>query len=531
MLSAAAWHVTGQFYASKAKQRVANRWAELERCLLGDGVPAGVLPSVRMRGIALAIKGLQEQWPQRCQPFAAGLDAALAAPTMRSELGSTPSFRMLLAADPKTRDPQLDAIWQRLREADLPPSKSRRAIEVPPEPAKARLRSSQLALLGEAARLGDVLVDFDATKGRTLRLMFGGTSPSVCHFNDGPREQRWKSAVCRNVLLKLHGTESLRLARAEPGAADVVYVRNGHNEDGFYDAASGLRLWRPQHQSAQALVHKSGVTAILYARQARDEDEPREYWRLVRFEPGKRPKNRRLAINENSKARLMPGSLVWWSLSKHDEVELFTREMLEHARHLGPPKRIGHLPPLSDFVDECASDTLAALLFVTTDLDKPRYSIVFRRAGRFAPPVSAGVLGGNVALSCDESGVLLSRRDDGRLSSWRCTTEGCVAASSGKLPQFSDGLSVATFIGERALMVYSVPDGPLRMRIGDPSELERSNDVLLFDDASHGGVTPTALRLVGGNGLALLLLQTDGGKVFGIRVDHDGTASVVRTIH
>ncbi len=531
VLSAAAWHISGKMFASEAAQVVANRWAELERCLLGDGLPSGVLPSARLRAIELAAAGSESQWPEQCAPFAAELDAALAAPAIRPEAGSTRPLQTLLAAGAVRQGAELDAIWRRLRAADLPPSKSRRAVPLPPEPAKPRLQSAQLAALGNTTRLQDLLVDFDASNGRTLRLMFGGKSPSVCHFNDGPRKQRWQSAVCRKVPLELQGSEGVRLARAEPGAADLIYLRKGPDDDGFYDAASGLRLWRPQHRGAQALVHKNGVTAILYARREREQDGRIDHWRLVRFKPGKRPRNRRLAVPKDATARLMPRSLVWWSPSKKpDRVEIFARTLLDQAQRLGPAKRIGTLPASSDFIGECASDQLAALLFVTVGLDEPKYHIVFRQAGRFAPPVAAGVLRGNLALSCDEEGVLLSRRDNGRLSSWRCTTKGCVAASSGKLPLFSKGLSVATFIGKRALLVYSTPNGPVRLRIGTPDELEKSDDVLLFDDARHGGMTPTALRLVGGNGLALLLLQTQEGAVYAVRIDSKGRALPVRAV-
>src|SRR5690606_26649815 len=129
----------------------------------------------------------------------------------------------------------------------------RRAQPVPAAPSGVRplLGAEDLGAFAELDSLDAVSVDLDSTHGRVLRLLVrepGGVV--LCRLNDGPRDERWRTVSCQRTPVPATG--ELRLAGAEPEAADLIYRREG-DEDGFFDAASGLRVWRPADPLAQAV--------------------------------------------------------------------------------------------------------------------------------------------------------------------------------------------------------------------------------------------------------------------------------------
>jgi len=124
-------------------------------------------------------------------------------------------------------------------------------------------------------------------------------------------------------------------------------------------------------------------------------------------------------------------------------------------------------------------------------------------------------------------------------------------SSPGEIPSGFDmvGLTddLATDITERAAESYSGdkvqgdavsaatvsqhPEDDARSGRREVSTLDALSTSLRGKRSHRGVMAGLLVVVVAGVVAGVLLLQTDGGKVFGIRVDHDGTASVVRTIH
>jgi len=541
LLAAGGWVGTGAVVESDSRQLVANRWAELRTCLLGTGLPPGARPSQLLRSIQLSatLQDNGSQWPRSCVPYAEQLDRALASPTMRTALGVLPQARELLSAPQIVdRGAEIDALFAALEAAQLPLPKNHRAVPQPPAPAQATLHRSELGLLGTTPNLHSMKVTIDPQSGQVARLLLDQSPPLLCSLNAGPRDQRWARASCRSLASSTGGQDGLRLARSEPGSADLVYRQDVTGKDGFYDVASGLRVWRPRDARAQAVVRKSGVTTVLYA-ETRGEGIDRHVTsrRLVHLRPGRAPSNRRLPIPRNAQTLLLPHGLMWWAHSDSERgAKLFGQRLSDSGpgadqprRWLGKRELIGRLPTGSRHVADCASGTTQAVLFSTRG-SEPRHTLLFREQAMFQKLVDVGVVSGAPALSCHGDTAILLQRRGNRIARMHCTIDGCRQASTSPLPGFDDGVAAVAPIGPKLILVWTRPGEPVRLRMGAPDTLHQVADELLFDDEQHDGLEPIALRLVSNNGLALLLLSTRNGSTYGVRIPTSGRAAPLQVV-
>lgn len=522
-LAASAWFGSGAWLKRDSQQNAANRFAEFKRCMLGDGLSASDLPSVRLT--AIERNQSKGDWPQRCQPYAEHLDAALARPSLRDEWGQFPGAAAIVS-NPQQRGQQMDRLWKAVEAVDLPTATPASDVPPAPDPVEIRVAPRQLTHpLGRVVELDDVAVDRDPVTGRVARLLLLGPQPNLCHLNDGPIDQRWRSAACRPLGLKFSPGAAVRLARSEPGAADLVYSRTESGSDGFYDVASGRRLWTPHFAGAQALVRESGATSILYAtfeRAGSERESTRlDTYRLVRFEPGKRPNNRRLKIPKNARVVMLPQALVYWHRAKdRDHDALYVQPLLEDHR-LGKRRRVGDLPRASLFVDSCAGEHGAALLFAKPG-EEPHYTLVVKREGQIREPIDVGFIGGQVDLTCTAHGAVISRNIDRQVATWDCDGDGCIAARSGDLPGLSSRRAIAAVLGDRLIYVRAV-GSTVRVRVAKSETIANAPEQVLLESSDI-----RAMRLVSGSNLALLLLQDAQTDVHAIRIDRGGQAELVR---
>ncbi len=533
LLAAGTWYGTGAVVESDARQRVADRWSELRACLLGTGLPPGARPSQLLRAIELSAttSGDEVTWPAACLPYAHQLDQALAAPAIRQALGTLPPAAPLLSGGPiSDHGAELDALHAALEAAQLPIARSR-AVPRPPSPAKASLRGEDLSALGSSVDLRTIEVRFDPHGGKVLRLILPTHPPQICRLNDGPRDQRWRTLACRNLPSSAAGPRAPRLVPSEPGSADLVYQRDARGKDGFFDAASGLRVWRPRDPQAQAVVRKSGTTTVLYTEHHGDDGEAASH-RLVQLRPGRAPSNRRLSVPRDAELLLLPQGLLSWSgASRSAKYTLYRQTLQEEGSDesrpwLGPRQAIGKLPARSRHVADCASGYSQAVLFATGGAE-PRYTVLFREQGMFQKLVDVGVLSGAPELSCQGDVATLVRRHDDRVARIACTADGCQQAVTSPLPGFSEGLATVAPLGAKLVLVWNRPGEPVRLRIGAPEGIHQARDELLLDDERHDGLDPTSFRLISNGGVALLFIQTRDGDTYALRIAGPGKTEPV----
>jgi len=529
----AGWFGYGTKLTDDGRQQVATRWLELQQCMVGSS-PNGALPSKRMEAIRRATRASNgnHDWPQRCTPYATDLDQVLSKPSVRDVIGELRPASAMFAAGttPVQQGTQLDALWRALRAAELPVAGATRDVPAPPEGMRTLLADSKLSSLGRVAQLDNIAATFDPVSGRVLRLLMLTEQPRLCVLDDGERSVRWRNAMCRDVAVKLEPGSFVRLARAEPGAADLVYARTPKERDGFYDASSGRKLWTPRFAAAQAIVRASGETSILYAEMAGKKKRKRvDAFRLVRFAPGKRPMNARLKIPRTARTLLTATELLWWRTRRDDgratHDELVAQALRADDEVLGKRRRVGKLPIGSRYVDDCANRSMRAVLFASRG-DEPRYALALQRGTSPHRAVDIGVLEGRIDMVCNDSEVVLSRVGDSHVSLWRCNQDGCEHEQTGALPGLGEGTGVAATVGDRLLYVH-MSHGLLQMRHGTTEELASAPDQLLFNEVAQGGFDAQELRLIGSGHTGLLLLHGQDAGVYALRISSDGNVEPV----
>jgi len=521
-LAASSWWTAGAYLKKDSRQRVADAWDAVRVCVLGEAVLQGVRPSERRRLITLAIAHTpeQDQWPNRCLPYARELDRSLEARSMKDELGQLPSAAALVASDAETL-PDLDLLHSELELADLPLPQRNATVPPAPAPATPLLRRHSFSSIGKVVDLADIDVALDGSDGQVLRLLLPDRAPVVCQFGDGPRAERWKTVACRVVPMATDAGAHLRLARSEPGAADLIYVHDSSDRDGFYDSATGLRIWRPNYFDAQAVIRANGSTTILYADMRDDLSRERvELFRLLQLTPGKRPRSRRAKVRKDARVLLLPDLLMWWQPNEEASADelMFAPLTPKAKRPVGKATRLGDLPRESRRVADCASNDTTALLTVAGIRDR-RYALTFIKAGQPLPPLDVGVIEGKLALSCHDGNAYLMRHQDRRIASWRCTQERCIQAMTNKLPMEAETLVATAPLSDKLALAWAAPGEPLRLRIAKPEVVHEADDTIIVDDEVHDGLEPTSMRMISADGLAMLLLQDEGRRVYALRLD------------
>ena len=364
----------------------------------------------------------------------------------------------------------------------------------------------------------------------------------MCRFNDGPRSERWQSVACRPTPVDLPAGARVLLTVSTVGAPDLLRVRDAGNDSGFYDGTTGQRLLRPRYFDAQAVMRDDGTAELLYADLAGEGVADRvERFRLMRARPGRRPRRHRLAISPRARVKLEPERVLWW-IAEHptDEQRFAPRDALFASKlgsqdepALGRDERLGELPLGSRLVGSCASKAIGATLFAA-GLKERRFTILFTVEGEPSRLVDVGRIAGAPSLSCDGSEAVLTRQLGRVTSTWRCKPDGCAPANAGPLPpetETSGGpppLAEVAPVGDHLALAWSSDGEPLRLRVAPASELHEASDTVLFDDELHGGLEPVALRWLTAEGLAVLLLQDVGRRVYALRVTEGGRVTPVR---
>jgi catechol 2,3-dioxygenase-like lactoylglutathione lyase family enzyme len=542
LLGGAGWYASGAYLEGRAKQEAADAWEQSRVCLLGNGLRARTAPSERMRRIALTVRHRagDDPWPARCAEHTQRLDRALASRTLVQALGPLPALAPLVDGDePRELFEAVDRIYEELEVASLPRASPGLATVTPaPSPSHAKIHKRDLAPIGRIANLHQIDTSMDVDGGTVLRLLIPEQRPLVCRFNDGPRSERWQSVACQAAPVSLDEAAKVRLADAHRGAPDMIQVRDGAASNGFYDATTGQRLLKPRYFDAQAVVKRDGTSHLLYADLDGDGDSDRvKRFRLMTIEPGQRPRSHRLRLPSTARVRLLSDRLLWWQHETAGDDEHFApRDGLFMApiqpstskRRLGKATRVGELPPKSRPLAQCASRTTRITAFVS-GVNERRYALHFDEQGAAPkPPLQVGHIEGRVSMSCDAGAAIITRRQGDVVSVWRCDEAQCVASQAGPLPAADPGLSEVAPIGDRVALAWA-PDGePLRLRIAAPNELHAAADVIVLDDDLHGGLEPTAMRWITGSGLAILLLQDVGRRVYALRVTGGGKITPVR---
>jgi hypothetical protein len=554
LLGVIGWRSSDAFFVAQARQRVANRWAALRRCLLGEGNDSSELPSERLRRLdgarSTAAPADAAGWPERCMPHARALDAALASRSLPVGLARLPRASEIVdsTVNLAQRAAELDRLWSALREADLPPAEADQAPDPSPPPGppgqRPALARAKLAAFGRIGDLSAVDLQGNLGTGDSARLLLPMPSgqPVLCSVDEAPSNGGAVELDCRTVAARLPGAEiGWRLARFERGAPELVYGRTAAGKDGFFDAATGQRIWRPGSAEAQAVVSESGAVSVLYAvtrssaGRAPRRDEPSlalddtDHFQLARLRPGRPPANNWLDVPSTARVVLTDRFLVWWA-QQDGSTGVYAQALGEGADPLGPRHRVGDVPAGSRLMAERSCQGVLALLLADRS-PVPRHTLLVATGRDLPAPVDLGPFGGQIGLGCRGSSPSLAGLDPALGAvAWQCDDRSCARSAGAPPSTVSSAGTMASVapLDAALVLVWWQPGTGVRMRIGSPPELESAPETVLLEPESSPVLRPKSLRLRGGEHAALLLVQDEAGDLRLLRIDPRGSVSALR---
>lgn len=525
LLGGVAWVGSGRILERRAVQEVSDRWREVEVCLLGEGAQGPRRPSERVRLVRLATAHgpLAQEWPARCLDAARVFDETAKSRAARAALGDLPSAARIIA-DVDERRAELDHLAAAIAAADLPLPRRAPEIAAAPPVQTPQLRGDRLPVLGTVERLDAIDAAFDPGARRALRLLLpeaGGLA--ICNLDDD-----WREARCRTSPIELPPRAKARLAPAPNGAVDLVHVVDGGDADGFYDAATGLRVHRSDYFDTQAFVEPDGRTTVLTAQM---KDGEVRGFRLLRMKPGDRPSRHKLrSIPSDARPVLMRDAVLWWPHEGPDRVPVYLQPLAG-----GDDRVVATVPKGSRPVSHCRDGDRVALL-VAAGVHDRRYTVLLG-SGEDLVARGVGVIHGAVELSCHGDAAYLQRwhadasQGGSRVSltRWRCRADGCLPDQLSDPPRADPGGDVLVgSLDDRFAVAWRARDGDaLRLRTGDAEAIAAARDVLLLDESGHETMRPIAMRWIAKGDLGLLLLLDEALRVRLLRVTPTGDVEAV----
>lgn len=166
--------------------------------------------------------------------------------------------------------------------------------------------------------------------------------------------------------------------------------------------------------------------------------------------------------------------------------------------------------------------------------------------GKWTPPIAPNLTGG--ILSCHDTEAVITRLEPAAEgSAWKTSVTQCLCNSAGCRDAHAsmekilegryengprDGHVDAVDLDGKLLLVWAAGErGGVRMRLAKADQIERADDVLLFDDMVKDGAvgklsTLFGLRLFSRDGFAILLMNTVAG-IHALRIDSGGKVAPV----
>jgi hypothetical protein len=491
-------------------------WDRVSRCLVGAPIAPGETPRSRLLRIELSLPESagaidRQDWPLRCTVFAEQLRKAIKGrlddlPAV-ARLGALAARASATEAVTWSAEPELpDELWAAARAADLPsPRETLRVDAVPPAPPAAHpLTLATLAPL--PVPLGSS-PEPQPDNADPTKVVLGFTRPhaatTLCAFGPGA-----------------HG-EPLASVRCEDGAG--VLLERGPLPGAFIRTAPGhfdrFELLRPRVDKEPWIDALSPDTraAALFGEQ------------LVYVKPGPEHPDLLFARTASIAAAGVtplgdPVPLGELEGRAHEFATCTTKEALvvrvrSYDAHLGGERAPGQTEQTG-----LPGESWARFAFFAD--------------GVWSPAPSGRLADNTATLTCRGREGTLTWVDRESLSQVRCDASRCSDASSGPLRNawtHMQRLAAADLDGRALLVGIADGSGPfsaslvhsVRMRLAPADKIATSPDVVLWGDAPHEGALPTAVRLVVGQGAALVLVTTTDGANRAIRVDPSGAFEAV----
>ena len=430
------------------------------------------------------------------------------------------------------------------------------AAPEPALPSKAAPEGPKAEPLAWIDDLDAVQIGPELGPARQVRLLVPSRTegPLLCSIEEPAAEQAVGSASCKPLGARLpKDAAGYRLARYEQGGPELVYARLSSGKDGFFEASSGQRIWRPGYAEAQAVTLERGSVRVLYAVARKDRSKVRrraaeqaptsegaelrsrparlDHLQLVRLEPGRAPSNHWLDLPPSATTLLGAQALLWWG-AEPDPGRLRARAIpASDEGSLGPEQAIGQVPPSSQAMAELGCGAGHAVL-LRSGSHPAEHTLLLLRESEIAAPVALGAWDGSGALGCAGAKVaVVALAPGGALGQWLCGPSGCESLGTGQLtgPALGSRILAAAPLGDKVLTVWVEHQGGLHARVAAVAAFEQAKDVTLLGADALGDPEQASVRLVSGDDAAVVLVRSAAGELRASWVRANAALAVKRT--
>lgn len=534
-LGGAVWHSTGHYMSDQAYQAAAHNWAELETCLLGPRRQAGVAASERYRRIARDTPVRAHRWPQHCQGYALGLDAALQDPAIATTVGPFPHAAKTLALlGTSQEDPsRLDRLWAQLGSLDLPTTSHPTTAPLAPRAQQPVLRIKQLQSLGRLNSLSELAWRVDSRQGQQLRLLMPGNPSRIC--SSPKRASKGRFALrCRSLAIGNQNHAEFRLASAAPDAGDVVFRVDDRGRRGYFDGNTGRSLFRPPSDFSQALVPTDRSIRILHA--VLDEHDPSrvDSWRVAELRRGKPLRNSRVRLPRNAVPILTEEGVLFWPNRVATRLPIYAaawKRSKSGRLRLRKAESLGTITSGSSPMARCNSTAGHGLLLQGETPGAPSHLLLSNENG-WSRPIELENGDNILSLHCRARDVaLLRQQSDNTLGVDRCTPEGCKSQGVVQLPAKAGKQLAVGVRNQHVLFAWTDNAGLVRLqhkRVGSSvPAVEKTATSLLMDTKGHGGLDIRDIQFISVGEQTVLLLRSKDKRLYPVAIDASATPKPV----
>jgi hypothetical protein len=367
-------------------------------------------------------------------------------------------------------------------------------------------------------------------------------------------------AACRRLPVRTAAAGMGQLLAADRGARPLL-AAPGPPAGGelwphdVFDPETGRRLLAIPDRPRGGYSWRDG-TAVVLSADARDSS-PALFW-IAEDGPGEplRVPSPSGATQMLAGPQLCFDELVWAAAPEQGAPQLFTLRLDPQQTELGAPLRVGPTGPLgADLaLEACRTESMLAVLARgRAEGYSTRVALAFRDERGWSEPEQATVPSDWFGLTCHARTASLSwidaqheqRLDPGtrpgspvrgtyRVHRIRCHAGGCRHQHAElELTRHSRASRyVVGDLGEAVMVLWRSPLGDVRARVAPLDRLAEAPDAALFDDEQHGGFAWELGRgaVFARQRSAVVVLKAprgDGFALFGLRIDHDGSAEPV----
>ena len=541
LAAGAAYAVNARFDREREaheRQRAADAWSDLSRCLAGDLRRVGEIARTARRAElrvpstarVLPAAAQAREWPWRCAPYAQSLTQSIFAshsedPALRllarfASIAATELSQRALRTERDTPRRYLDELFAAAARANLPPAR-RSTVAPPPEPMRVLDPSRVRPLL--RARGASQLVALPAYDTGALRVLLGRPERRVCDFD---RDLDWPT--CERAPA-LDAIARVSLSPARPPLMPLWRTRGDH-ESGELRAPAhpetvlhprAVDAWRETRDGAVILAALDDTATPRYAL----FDNAREALALPPIEHLAQPPalfdRHVIVVTENDTAPSSDGGVA-----RRVEVRAATVSREGAWRFAEPFTLRGTVTAAGEVpMRGCWSPTVERVAVYGSD---GRGLVLTWREGRFVRadevPLGAGT------VSCDGAVMRAAWYAPSPSPAVHVTTCDAQCAHAEAPAPLVDGTPQVAALGARVLVVHTGETfGGLRYRYGPLATIADANDTVVFDDAAHDGVDFDAPATVLTRGDLAVLVATRAAppyETWAVRIDGQGFRTV-----